>query len=254
MSGGELAAFFKSGGPSRGDEDAFHSKYIPVKMLCNDKRFCIDQEHIPAVLAKKGILPPVGAWLQELLRLRMPASMPLMSCMVDAQWSPRKNGSCTPGKAPENIFIELKFPLGFQFYEDDPAEFEDKVKRAVLFAMGLDPDLCPPLKNFITVEDVTEDLHTASVEVLLVVGVAVIFAAAFTVACKYFHKPFTVAVPVGAAPPASAAYAKHSELRSATKARYMRYIELEDRFELIGAFEEARPKSRYLCCCECPIS
>lgn len=145
-------------------------------------RVFIAKDQVPSFLLDNGVTIMTAQELEKLLLSELGDSMQLIQCACVEQRSAggktlagRLGAAGSGALRPGDVKLQLKMEQDFKVYRDDPASFEDRLKSAMMDALGLDPEQLPNAKRHIIIEEVWE----GSIVVRLIIQGCILAAAAF---------------------------------------------------------------------------
>ena len=154
-------------------------------------RVRIAKEEIPSFLLDNGISFMNAEDLAEHLKSNLSAQFPILECECISKYSMKgkqlvgslvSSSDNMAGLKPGDARYRIKINQNFSEYLEDPKAYEQKLKEAIVEALGLDPTKIPAIKKHIKIENV----RAGSIEVYVVVGIVVVVACAFMTALGYY--------------------------------------------------------------------
>ena len=146
-------------------------------------KFRIHESQIAAFLLDNGIRMMTGAEeMEKHLYQNLSTILPVLDCRCIAKYSISGKtqvatlGGKSDGLKPGDAKFRIRIDEDFVNYAKDPAGYENKVKSAILEAMGLDAEKYPAAKHHIKIKTV----EPGSVVVFLIIGACVLAAAGIT--------------------------------------------------------------------------
>ena len=142
----------------------------------------IAKEHVPAFLLDNGVPLMEAEEFGELLKSRMSTSFPITECKCVGKFDIRSkpvvtslDSSSMKGLGPGDARYRIRIDQPFASYTSDPVGYEERVKDAVMEALGLESVKIPGVKKQIKIEEVREGSIIVDVVIRLVlVAIAVV--------------------------------------------------------------------------------
>lgn len=144
----------------------------------------IAKEHIPAFLLDNGVALMEAEELGELLKSRMSKSFPISECTCVGKFDIRSkpvvaslDSSSMKGLGPGDARYRIRINQPFASYTSDPVGYEERLKDAIMEALGLDSIKLPGVKKLIKIEAVREGSIIVDVVIGLLLVVLVVLLA-----------------------------------------------------------------------------
>lgn len=141
----------------------------------------IAKEHVPAFLLDNGVALMEAEELGEHLKSRMSTSFPISECKCVGKFDIRckpvvasLDSSSMQGLGPGDARYRIHIDQPFASYTSDRVGYEERLKDAIMEALGLDSGKIPGVKKHIKIETV----RAGSVIVEVVIGLVVVALAA----------------------------------------------------------------------------
>lgn len=151
-----------------------------------DSKVHIAKEHVPAFLLDNGVALMEAEELGELLKSRMSKSFPISECKCVCKFDIRSKpvvGSLNSGLEPGDARYRIRIDQPFASYTSDPVGFEERLKDAIMEALGLHSIKLPGVKKRIKIEAVRE----GSVIVEVVIGLLLVALSMLVVTWAGYH-------------------------------------------------------------------